>query len=155
MHSFLPCNRLDHPVHLPDDVAYTSRRRKSNRTARIRGAPRCIALLVYDRTALPAQSPVYPSIDGILALLSLLVRTLPHPFTHILPYAYRLSFPAHYPGSPHATRLLVLPPLPLIQLKSPPNSFYLILHVYCTFSLVRVVHPCKPDPVAHCVIPPV
>ncbi len=93
-----------------------------------------------------AQIPVYPSFDCILALAFIPREHFPRSFTHILPYAFRLSFLRTSPRivlRDEPGRFIVLDPI-----KSPP-SFYLILQVYCTSFVDHHLHS---DPVAHCVI---
>lgn len=134
MHSFPPA--IVSPVllcqKLPSPIRVQERSRIGLRITTV------YAYSVYD----------YGRLRGVLGVCVLRLRSgtvfpscaniVLRPFIHILRYAYRLSFLRTYPGSLLATNQF-LQPSP-IQLKSPP-SFYLILHVYCTFFIVRVVRP--------------
>ena len=126
MHSFPPA--IVSPVllcqKLPSPIRVQERSRIGLRITTV------YAYSVYD----------YGRLRGVLGVCVLRLRSgtvfpscaniVLRPFIHILRYAYRLSFLRTYPGSLLATNQF-LQPSP-IQLKSPP-SFYLILHVYCTF----------------------
>ena len=111
MHSFLPA--IDSSILFLCQptwpIRVQGRRRIERSSAAVHRVVRTSSCTI--RTAQPGQSPVYPSTDCIWCYSSSCTcgHLTPPSFTTILPYAHRLSFPAHCPRSPHATSPIVVP----------------------------------------------
>lgn len=165
-HAFFPLQScLVSPAPLPSvgrRRLYEYKKSKSIQTADVHDTPQCTPLPVYDYGRPSGRRPpVYLSFDcSIGTFPTPSPRTLCSTFIR----TYSILCIPTFPSSAHLFRIALRDkhPLPFFpptrtptQLKSPP-SFYLILHVYCTFFTAlppSLKHPSSSHPPrAHCVI---